>query len=353
MNAAFRIAALSAGLAMAAAALASASEGRAEVTATLANGDRLTGELVRFTRDAVVLKTAYLGEVVLSREAIASLSGGEPSGEEGSSEDAGAGAQGEQVAEAEGGAQEAAPEGLPAASDGDADLPPPQAWERQTWMTRLGLDEWEKRVDLGLTSQMGRTDKTDFSFRYNMERQGERDQLRFAASYLYGETEDITSTDKLDSSFRWRRNLGRGGFYQANTAYGFDNIKDIDADIRQNLGLGYRLIDAQALSLSTGAGASGRYRARTGVENDLEYLVDLFEDLRYQINERMSLNQEASFATPLGEVNDFIFNFKAALVSNLSHALDLSVRYEVEFDNSLEDESREDQRVISSLGYKF
>jgi len=73
----------------------------------------------------------------------------------------------------------------------------------------------------------------------------------------------------------------------------------------------------------------------------------------YQINERMSLNQEASFATPLGEVNDFIFNFKAALVSNLSHALDLSVRYEVEFDNSLEDESREDQRVISSLGYKF
>ena len=43
----------------------------------------------------------------------------------------------------------------------------------------------------------------------------------------------------------------------------------------------------------------------------------------------------------------------AALVSDVTKSINLSLRYELGYDNSLDPEDREDRRFISTMGYKF
>ena len=56
---------------------------------------------------------------------------------------------------------------------------------------------------------------------------------------------------------------------------------------------------------------------------------------------------------PLEKQDTYEYNFAAALVSEITEAINFSLRYEFEYDNSLAEDIREDRRFVGSLGYRF
>ncbi len=320
----------------------------AVVVVELDNGDILSGEPVAEQADAVVLRVDYLGKVNLPKERIDNLeefrralaSSLEPVAVADN-------AVGElpAVVEANGGE----------ASDVMEDAAPngPLGRAQDLLVGYIPFAKWEKQLQFGLDSKSGRRDQTNFNYRFDMQRKDERDQHRVKAAYYYGEALDVTTSNRFSSSYRWRRTLSPGFFYESNTGYSFDRIKLIDSNFEHKFGLGSRIMDSETSVLSAGLGASGRWREFAVKDDEVLYLVDLFQDWDYHITERVRLKQDMRVAMPLEEEENYEINFSAALTSDITSSISVSLRYELDYDNSLNENLRENRRFISSLGYEF
>ena len=82
-------------------------------------------------------------------------------------------------------------------------------------------------------------------------------------------------------------------------------------------------------------------------------MVDAFQDIDYQINDRFKVVQDASLLIEPEDTDNYEFNLTAALIGKVSETVTMSMRYEYEYDNSLNVDSRLSQRIITSLGYLF
>jgi putative salt-induced outer membrane protein YdiY len=201
--------------------------------------------------------------------------------------------------------------------------------------------------------QSGRRDKFDYNARFNVRRRIEKNDFRFEARRYFGESDQGKTTDRMYSNFRWRRDLSPGVFYQTDTLYSSDAIKEIDVNLEQTLGLGYRLLNQKALKVSTGAGLSGRYREDNVDNGNTNYLLDVFQDLDYRLGSRLRFTQEFRIALPPDERSEYEYEFQAGMVSKVTDSLHLSIRYQLEYDRSLPEDRREDQRIVSSVGIDF
>lgn len=215
------------------------------------------------------------------------------------------------------------------------------------------MPAWKKSVEFGLTMQSGRRDKIDVSSRFSANRSVRQDQYRIRARYLYGETSSEKSTDQLESSFRWRRDLNPRMFTQALTAYEYDDIKFINHDFSQSVGVGRKLYNLDTFSFSMGGGAIARYRNENGDPPRWNYMVDAFQDIDYKINSVFEISQDANILIEPEDPDNYSLRLNAALIGKITETVTMSMRYEYEYDNSLALSNRFNQRIITSLGYLF
>ena len=228
---------------------------------------------------------------------------------------------------------------------------PTRPWGRE-FIQALTFEPWSKEFEFGLNIQSGRKNREDFSLRYDMRRRIEKNDYRFLAQKYYGVSEGEKISDRTLSSFRWRSDFAPGVFYQSDTLYSSDVIKEIDLTLEQKFGLGYRFINEKNFKLSTGLGLNGRYRDDSR-GNNTTYLVDLFEDIDYRLNQRFRITQEFSIALPPEDSNQYEIQFQTGVVSKITDSLHMSVRYQLDYDRSQPKDRRQNQRLVSSVGVDF
>lgn len=308
----------------------------------LVNGDIVSGALVEESSEFVSIYSPYAGVIVINRSAVLALSylseaavKKDPKPKEVSATPA----------------VIVADLGVESGGVGDDEN------LRSGWVDQLAkslnFGKWKKRMDFGLTSQSGRKEKSDFSLRYTMDNTYKNDSLKFQGTYYYSETDDDTTTDKNSALFRWRHDFAPGIFYQTDSSYSSDAIKEIDYDLEQKFGLGYRLIERDKVKLSSGMGATARQRQEFSGTGESFVLVNLFQDWEHKLNKRLSLYQDFRIAAPINDSDLYEMDFSAAIVSEITETLNFTVRLEFEYDNSLDEDLKEDQRLISSVGYDF
>jgi putative salt-induced outer membrane protein YdiY len=294
-----------------------------EVRISLRNGDVLRGRLIS-EGDVVLIEHAILGDVEIPKRSVRSIiRPNQNQNEEDTSEE---------------------PE--------KEELPASEPWMKD-FVRVISFEDWSRQFEFGMNLQSGRRDKFDYNARFNMRRRIEKNDFRFEARRYFGESDQEKTTDRLYSNFRWRRDLSPGVFYQSDTLYSSDAIKEIDVNLEQTLGLGYRLLNQKALKVSTGAGLSGRYREDNVDNGNTNYLLDVFQDLDYRLGSRLRLTQEFRIALPPDERSEYEYEFQAGIVSKVTDSLHLSIRYQLEYDRSLPEDRREDQRIVSSVGIDF
>ncbi|HCR31432.1 MAG TPA: hypothetical protein DIV79_15615 [Opitutae bacterium] len=318
-----------------------------EVELILTNGDRLKGELVS-EGETIVLKHAVLGELSMANGDVRMIERPKPQPVSPKPK-----VQKPTVAKA-------SPSPEPAGKATGSSAKQPGKLDRAIQATRtnrfvdlIDLDAWTQQLEFGMNAQSGRRDKVDFNTLYSMRRKIQNNDFRLLVRRYYGESNQEKTTDRTFSNFRWRHDISPGVFYQSDTEYSSDRIKEIDLNLEQTLGVGYRFLNQKALKVSTGMGMSSRYRDRATVSGETSYLVDLFQDIDYRVNNRLRLTQEFKLEVPPDKEDEYEYEFRMGMTSKVNEALHLSLRYQLEYDRSLPEDRREDQRVVSSVGIDF
>lgn len=314
--------------------------GTTSVRVELANGDVVSGVLIEETPEAIRIRSTYAGIIEIKRSAVLGLSYPTEKKELKPKVVVKVAEAPEKViVKAEGGPEEVI------------------AVEEPIWLSQIAdsfrFKDWKKSLEVGVTSQTGRKESSDYSFRYSMSRKKKKDQFKFSGNYYYSETDLKTTTDKNNASFRWRHDFAPGVFYQTDSAYSFDQIKKIDYDLEQKLGLGYRLIERDRTKLSTGMGATARKRKSLDGVVESGMLVNAFQDWEHQLHKKVSINQDLKVATQTQDADLYEIDFRAGISSEITETLNFTLRFELEYDNSLKEELKRDQRLIGLIGYDF
>jgi putative salt-induced outer membrane protein YdiY len=296
-------------------------------TWTLANGDRLTGELVREDTAVIEIQHAQLGRITVPR-----------------------------------GALQVAP---PA-----ADRPPTQADVRGGTATATAvkpkIPKWKRQVDLGYAQQSGAREKQDLSIRMQLDGKAGANTFRATARLLKTDADNLTVTDRREADFRWRHDINKRLFAQALTTYAEDGVRKIDLNVEQQFGGGYRLVDSERHKANVGLGAVFQYLDRERFEEQKALLGSVFQDYAFELNSRVKVTQDASFMysdtgalTSRGGVlasapteGSYRLRFNTGVQSKITEHMSLNVRFEYDYDRSIiESELRADQRLTTSLGY--
>lgn len=304
----------------------------------LANGDRLTGELVAETGDYIEVQHAQLGRLKVPRVAL--------------EEPKTAKAEADQEPELEPG--EAELEGLDP-KDPSSGVKP-------------NLPEWKRQVELGYVQQSGSREKQDLSVRLQLDGQEGANTFRATGRLLRSDAGTKVVTDRREADFRWRYDISKRLFTQALTTYGQDNVRQIDLSLEQQIGGGFRLMDTARHKANVGLGAVVQHLERADAGEQTTLLGSFFQDYSYRWNRRVRLTQEASLlVADAGSVvsfgsstspatapadGNFRFKLQTGVQSKVTASMSVNVRYEYDYDRSIPDaDLRTDQRLTTSLGY--
>ncbi len=314
----------------------------------LNNGDRLTGELVDSDEESLEILHPQLGRLRIARSAIRTTEAAPETAPIAAAKPATPGA----------------PPGAPAAiavpaTAGVVDnATPPNA-----------TPPWKRQIEFGFVQQSGSTSQVDLSFRAQIDGRSNADTYRSTAKMIYSESADKVLTDHREADFRWRRDFTRRLFSQSLTTYLADSIRDIDFNLEQQVGGGYRVLDAKRHQADVGLGAVVQYRKFEDISGQTALLGSVFEDYTYAWSSRLKFTQEASMLmsdkTSFDVYNvatnsvtqadgNYRLKFNAALQSKVTTQISLNLRFDYGYDRTIADPNlRDDQRLTTSLGYAW
>lgn len=290
----------------------------------LDSGERLVGEVLpESSAQTVVLKSALLGQLQVARERVLQI-------------EAYAVQESSAVPASATGAAESVPEILappPVESQSEAGL-----WlslkeyralqEMQDWVTRFSEIEtpesWrgDLRIGLNLSDGDNKWEENYARGKLEIEPVGTANFYRLSGSYIYRKTEHdngdtVKSTDRYDGEFVYRRTFSEDWFVQNALSLRVDQIKGIDRELKELIGLGYKYKIRDGVELLFGAGAGVRQLRADFQDNYLGEtpVMNAFQELSWRLSPRVRLSQE------------FDYNLNPELPEQYSYTLSASLRF--------------------------
>jgi len=199
------------------------------------------------------------------------------------------------------------------------------------------LCKWKTDLSLGLSVLSGQTDSRSTSVAFSSERKWETQEARFAVLQQYEVTsrdtggDDVTQ-DMLKITGRYRQDMSERIFWQSETQYSYDNVKLIDMDLRESLGVGWRVIERDRLNITLTPAFTMQYQVVEGESMDLIYSPTLFEELTYDWTQDTSLRQELSALFPVNGDGDPSYHFSLDLKHKLGKYISASLLYLYDYD---------------------
>lgn len=331
------------------------------------NGDRLTGEVILREDGKIVFRSPILGQITVSETdavvvelpdaPVESLAGLPPTIAESS------------AAPAAPPKSAAPPAPLPAAKVAEAPKPAPAPAAAAVPAIGRPKATWKGKLEFGFINQSGRRERMDLSFRADAEKKSGRNQYRGEIRYLYAKSNGSLASDRHDALARWRHDLTERLFSQSVTSYYADEIKQVDLNLEQNAGMGYKVFDRPHHVVTMGGGLTAQYRRSSISQDGWAYLLEAFQDYTWKLNGRLTLLQNANaFYSPeehnsrnllassssATSAGNYRLRFNSTLQGRVTERVSMNIRYEFEHDATIADsELRDDMRVTSSIGYAF
>lgn len=220
------------------------------------------------------------------------------------------------------------------------------------------IDRWETKLDLGLSLQDGETDKTNYSFLFQTERDFDNHDVRLNARYDYSESDDgVTrrkTTDRYSFGARWQWDFADSWFFQSTSNFRRDEVKEIDSQFQQSFGVGWRFLNTQRFRASLTPAFSARYRVLADQDPVWEPLATVFQDFVFLISERFTFREEFQYSLNPDDTEDYTFEFDSRFEARLTTNVSANVRYELDYDNNLAPEIEKlTRRFVLGLGLAF
>jgi hypothetical protein len=293
---------------------------------TLKNGDRISGKILNSDDKTITLKTEFLGEVKVSREAVTAIKTDAPVNvtlKDGQKVTA-------NVETVDGTLRVAPATGAPVTTpiaDVGAfrDDAAQHAWEReQERLIHPKLDDfWSGFLSMGLASASGNSSTTTFSSAANAQRIAGRNKMVVSFVQIYATQSSTlpygTTANKISGGFRIDRDVNKkkNFFVYGVNGYDYDQFLDLNLRIVLGGGLGYHAFKSEKGFLDITAGGQwnretydvtpilGPYTTET--RNSGELAVG--EEAGYNPYKRLKLWERFSFYPNMTDTGEFRYNF--------------------------------------------
>lgn len=320
---------------------------------SLNSGERLVGEILpQSNEQIVVLRSALLGEVSLPRARIVKI---EPK------------PAAPVVAAAKLLPQSEAPAPQLAAAATDAAKQTEVAEEERVLDKLANIktpDSWNGNLRIGLNLSQGDRKWTETDLRGNLEIQekGSADFYRLNGTYTYSETEKsdgdtYKSTDRYDGTFTYRRSVADTLFLQNSVGVRVDQIKGIDREIQELVGLGYKYKQPSGkLEFLVGGGGGVEDYQVDFADNraGLNTVMNVFQELTWRPLQRTSVVQKFNYYWNPEASEQFNYVLTAALSIRLTDLFGLEFSFNRNFDNDIGNgESKDDSQWRNALVVYF
>ena len=209
---------------------------------------------------------------------------------------------------------------------------------------------WKGNLRMGMNLSRGDSRWTETFARGNLtiDPEESRNFYRFSGSYIYRETERsgsvVKSTDRYDANFTYRRDLSEQWFLQNSIGGRADNIRGIDHEIQELVGVGYRVQPSDAWELIVGAGG-GIEDFEASIEDSrtgLNPVANFFQEFTWRPLEKATFRQEFNYFVNPDNEEQYNYVFQAAFRYRITDLLGLEFSYNENFDNDVGDGSSKD-----------
>ncbi len=298
----------------------------------LDSGEQLVGEVLpESTEESLVVRSVLLGDVKLPRSRVLSIQPKTP------------------VALSEAKAREKAKPTVDPMVEAKA-----IAEERKILDTLKNFkapDYWSGNLRFGINFSQGdrRWRETYAKGQLEIDPEGSSNFYRFNGSYTYRQTErsdgaQFKSTDKSDVQFVYRRTFLDDWFFQNSLGGRVDQVKGIDREVQEAVGIGYNYKPSDVFEVILGGGG-GVEELQTDYQDTrtgLNSLANIFQEATWKPLQRTSLVQKFNYYWNPEDSNQFNYVLTAAIRVRLTDLLGFEFSYNKSYDNDVGDGDPQD-----------
>jgi putative salt-induced outer membrane protein YdiY len=216
---------------------------------------------------------------------------------------------------------------------------------------------WTGSFTLGTQLQQGNSDNLDVHFEAAAVRKAARTELGLKLYANYGETEGETDENSVFGEAKLKYFPNTRWYLFALTTMEYDQLEDLDLRAQVFGGPGYYFIDKENVSLlgEIGLGLTAEFYDVDGQENTLEPSLRLNAEWKQKLAERIEFSQCVSLYPSLSNFGDYLMRSTTSLSTSMANHwwIKLSAIDEYDSDPEAEDVERNDLRIFSSIEYKF
>ena len=293
---------------------------------SLKNGDRLSGDIIKYDGEKLILKSEFAGEVKIQWDAVERITSSRPFYVTSKDGRVLVGT----VTTAEGVVEVQTSDAGKVALTKDTVLLIRSKEEQaayEAYLDRQRQAVWSGSADAGLSAARGNTDTLVISLGSQVARTTQRDKLSLYAAALFARNGtsgvSITTAEAIRGGARYDRNISDRLFAFALTDLERDKFQLLDLRLVFGGGLGYHARKTERTRLDLfGGGSYNREKFSTGLtRNSVEALVG--EELSYKLSENTTLAQRAVLYPNLSEFGEYRFAFDLTGVTKLTRQLGL------------------------------
>ena len=215
-------------------------------------------------------------------------------------------------------------------------------------------DSWRGNIRMGMNISSGDKRWTETSLRGKLEikEKGSRNFYRLAGAYTYRETEKnngdtFKSTDRYDGTFTYRRSFQQNWFFQNALGARVDQVKGIDRELQDTIGIGYKYQPSKKLELLIGGGGGVEdYQTtfddtRAGVNK----VLNVFQEFTWRPFSRTSFIQKFNYYWNPEASEQYNYVITAAVRVRLTDLLGLEFSYNQSYDNDIGNGNPKDDAI--------
>ena len=204
---------------------------------------------------------------------------------------------------------------------------------------------WDGNVRTGMNISSGDKQWTETALRGKLEikQQGDPNFYRFTGSYTYRETErsngeSYKSTDRYDGAFIYRRSFAGGKwFIQNSLSTRVDQVKGIDREVQELVGVGYKIKPSNQFELLFGtSGGLEEYQTDSeNTRNGVNQVLNVFEEFTWKPFTRTSFVQKFNYYWEPDYTERYNYVLTAAVRIRLTDLLGFEFSYNQNYDNDI------------------
>ncbi len=204
---------------------------------------------------------------------------------------------------------------------------------------------WHGNVRTGMNISSGDKQWTETALRGKLEikQQGDPNFYRFTGSYTYRETErsngdTYKSTDRYDGAFIYRRSFAGDNFFIQNSmSTRVDQVKGIDREVQELVGVGYKIKPSNQFELLFGAsGGLEEYQTDSeNTRNGVNKVLNVFEEFTWKPFTRTSFVQKFNYYWEPDYTERYNYVLTAAVRIRLTDLLGFEFSYNQNYDNDI------------------